>query len=60
MNSGRIEESGPATKESPQPQADFTRLLLATLPPDRYGRCLLAEGGVTDSAVRVVDSQRPV
>ena len=32
MNSGRIEESGPATKESPQPQADFTHLLLAAVP----------------------------
>ena len=32
MNSGRIEESGPATKVSPQRQADFIRLLLAAVP----------------------------
>ena len=59
MNLGRIEKSGPAAVVLHQPQADFTRLLLATLPPDRHGRCLPAEGGVADSAVRVVDSQRP-
>ena len=32
MNRGRIEKSGPAAVVLHQPQADFTRLLLAAVP----------------------------